>query len=203
MDFCAGSFHLWGIMDNVRILKKLWKMAVHGVSAYNEEGGRRRRKRMEKVERWIIMMNNVQIITHHHYKMIMIWDSQVKYCNFENAAIFLNSLNPGPFLIVRKSMKFLGVKFPFFYLTWCTKIYKELWTYRDLKRLWLVIVSIFLVITIIIIFTIMIITIILTIITLILMIIITLEWGTRVGAAGAALMSQAEGIQAPGPGYVV
>ena len=73
-------------------------------------------------------------------------------------------------------------------------MYKEIWTKRDLKRLRLVIVSIFLVITI---------TIILTIITLILMIIITLEWGTRVGAAGAALMSQAEGIQAPGPGYVV
>ena len=63
-------------------------MAVHGVSAYNEEGGRRRRKRMEKVERWKIMMNNIQIITHHHHKMMMICDSQVKYCNFENAAIF-------------------------------------------------------------------------------------------------------------------
>ena len=203
MDFCAGSFHLWGIMDNVRILKKLWerKMAVHGVSAYNEEGGRRRRKRMEKVERWKIMMNNV-----HHHKMIMIWDSQVKYCNFENAAIFLNSLNPGPFLIVKKKLKFLGVKFPFFYLIWCTKMYNELWTQRDLKRLWLVIVSIVLVITITIILTIitLILMIIITIIImLILMIIITLEWGTRVGAAGAALMSQAEGIQAPGPGYVV
>ena len=47
-------------------------MAVHGVSAYNEEGGRRRRKRVEKVERWKIKMNNVQIITHHHHKVIMI-----------------------------------------------------------------------------------------------------------------------------------